>query len=180
MPAEKILVTYASRAGSTAGVAAAIHATLTECGLQADLRPMDEVDSLTSYRAVVAGSAIRFDRWLPEAMDFMRRHQAELRRKPFALFVVCLAMAARNPAQLEKSKQTVSAWVQPVRELVAPVSEGLFAGALDLSKLPLIYRTIFRVATLTGAFAEKDYRDWAAIRAWAAGLPTRFEAYQAG
>jgi menaquinone-dependent protoporphyrinogen oxidase len=175
MPAEKILITYASRAGSTAGVATAIYQTLTDYGLQAELRSMDGVHDLTPYRAVVAGSAIRFDHWLPEAMDFMTRHQAELSRKPFALFVVCLAMATQNPRRLEKAKQTVSAWLQPVRNLVSPVSEGLFAGALNLSQLPLIYRIPFRLATLTGIFAEGDYRNWAAIRDWAAELPAIFE-----
>lgn len=175
MSDQRILVTYASRAGSTADIAAAIHKTITEGGLHADLRLMSEVDDLTPYHAVVAGSAIRFNRWLPEAMDFMTRHQAELKRKPFAMFVVCLAMAAQNPARLEKAKQTVSGWVQPVRDVVQPVSEGLFAGVLNLSKLPLIYRMVFRLATLTGIFAEGDYRDWDAIRRWAQALPANLD-----
>lgn len=170
----KILVTYASRAGSTAEIAAAIHKTLVECGLQADLHPMSDVHDITLYRAVVAGSAIRFDRWLPEAMEFMQRHQGELQQKPFAMFVVCLAMATQNPARLEKVKQGVSGWVQPVRDLVRPVSEGFFAGVLNLSKLPWIYRIPFGLVTLTGIFAEKDYRDWDAIRRWAKDLPTKF------
>ena len=36
----KILVTYASRTGSTVGVAEAIGKTLAESGLQVDVRPM--------------------------------------------------------------------------------------------------------------------------------------------
>src|SRR5687768_12109848 len=68
-----ILVTYASRGGSTAGVAEAIGRTLAERGLEVDVRPMDAVHDLAPYRAVVAGSAVRRERWLPEALRFMQR-----------------------------------------------------------------------------------------------------------
>ncbi len=53
-----ILVTYASRAGSTAGVAETIGRTLAECGAMVDVRPVKQVSDLSAYRAVVAGSAI--------------------------------------------------------------------------------------------------------------------------
>ena len=48
---KKILVTYASRAGSTAGVAEAIGKTLTGKGLQVDVLPMEAVKDLASYKA---------------------------------------------------------------------------------------------------------------------------------
>jgi menaquinone-dependent protoporphyrinogen oxidase len=54
--------------------------------------------------------------------------------------------------------------------LVPTVSEGLFAGVLDLSKLPLRYRLPFSLLTLTGVFREGDYRDWDAIERWAKEL----------
>ena len=66
-----ILVTYASRAGSTAGVAQAVAHTLTERGIAVKVRPMQDVQDLTRYSAVVAGSAVRMSRWLPEAMAFV-------------------------------------------------------------------------------------------------------------
>ncbi len=52
----KILVTYASRAGSTQGVAEAIGKSLADGGAAVDVRPMRDVQDLTPYRAVVAGS----------------------------------------------------------------------------------------------------------------------------
>jgi menaquinone-dependent protoporphyrinogen oxidase len=54
----KILVTYTSRFGSTAGVAEAIAKTLNEKGMVVDVLPMSEVKNLAQYQAVVAGSAI--------------------------------------------------------------------------------------------------------------------------
>ncbi len=55
----RILVTYASRAGTTAEVAEAIARTLTQDGAQVDVLPMKSVKDLSPYQAVVAGSAIR-------------------------------------------------------------------------------------------------------------------------
>jgi menaquinone-dependent protoporphyrinogen oxidase len=88
----KILVAYASRAGSTAGVAEAIGQTLTESGAQVEVRPMQDIKDLAPYRAVVAGSAIQGGRWLPEAMQFMQTHRAALAQKPFAAFLVCMTL----------------------------------------------------------------------------------------
>jgi menaquinone-dependent protoporphyrinogen oxidase len=56
---DRILVTYASRGGSTAGVAETIGRTLAESGAQVDVLPMQAVKDLTPYQAVVAGSAIQ-------------------------------------------------------------------------------------------------------------------------
>jgi menaquinone-dependent protoporphyrinogen oxidase len=165
-----VLVTYASRAGSTAEIADAIHQTLADNGLTVHLRPMQAVDDIRPYQAVVAGSAIRMDKWLPEALDFVQRHQAELRQKPFAAFVVCLAMAGRNQ---RRARATASGYLTPVRALISPVSEGLFAGVLDLSRLPLVYRVPFSLLTRAGVFKAGDHRDWDAIRGWAAGLPAQ-------
>lgn len=163
----KILVTYASRTGSTAGVAEAIGSVLAESGAQIDVLPMQEVQALTPYRAVVAGSAIQDGQWLPEAMQFVRTHQAALAQKPFAAFLVCMTLAMKN----ESYHRAVVDWLEPVRALVTPVSEGLFAGALDLDKVPSFRkRLMFRVSIATGVWSAGDHRDWDAIRAWAGEL----------
>jgi hypothetical protein len=62
----------------------------------------------------------------------------------------------------------VAEFLQPVRVLVKPVSEGIFAGALDISKVPSFGdRVKFRLSVLFGVWTEGDHRDWNAIRAWA-------------
>ena len=176
---DKILVTYASRAGSTAGVAEAIGKTLAESGAQVDVLPMQEVKDLAPYRAVVAGSAIRGGKWLPEAMQFLKMHQAALARKPFAAFMVCITLAMPGS---EKYRAGVADWMQPVRALVKPVSggttvpEGLFAGMLDFSKLPMNFDTLkLRATVAAGVFPQGDHRDWNAIHAWASDLAAKFQ-----
>lgn len=161
----RILVTYASRAGSTAGVAEAIGKTLAESGAQVDVRPMQDVQDLAPYRAVVAGSAIRGGKWLPEALQFIQTHQAALAQKPFAAFLVCITLSM---SAADKYRQGVADWLKPVRALVKPASEGLFAGALDFGKLPLTPNTLLmRVTVASGVWREGDHRDWNAISAWA-------------
>lgn len=174
---EKILVTYASRFGTTAGVAEAIGKTLAEAGAQVEVLPMSEVKDLAPYRAVVAGSAINSGDWLPEAMAFVRDHQAELQRKPFAAFLVCMTLTMKNA---EKYRGHVSTWLEPVRALVRSVSEGLFAGGLDIGKTPSFSDQLkFRLSVLFGVWlparfvfvhqAGENYRHY--IEATFFGLP---------
>lgn len=164
----KILVTYASRFGSTAGVAEAIGKTLAESGAQVDVFPMREVKDLSLYQAVVAGSAINAGAWLPEAMQFVKTHRSELNQKPFAAFLVCMTLAMRNADQY---RGHVADWLVPVRVLVRPLSEGLFAGGLDINKIPSFSdRLKFRLSVFFGVWKEGDHRDWNAIHAWAEGL----------
>jgi len=164
----KILVTYASRLGSTSGVAEAIGKTLAENGAEVEVRRMEEVTDLSAYDAVVAGSAIRGKQWLPEAMQFMRTHQAVLRQKPFAAFLVCMTFAMKNG---EKYRPHVATFLEPVHALVRPVSEGLFAGALNIGKIESFSKRLqFRLSVLFGVWKEGDYRDWNAIREWATSL----------
>ena len=166
---KKILVAYASKAGSTVGVAEAIGKTLAESGASVDVRQVKQVTDLSPYQAVVVGSAIHGGRWLPEAMQFIQTHQATLAQKPFAAFLVCMTLTISNG----KYREHVADMLQPVRALVKPVSEGLFAGALDISKVPSFRdRLKFRLSVAFGVWSEGDHRDWNAIRAWAADLKT--------
>lgn len=166
---EKILVTYATRAGSTAGVAEFVGKTLTEAGCLVDVVPMVDVDDLSPYRAVVAGSAVQAKQWLPEALEFMRTNQEALNKMPCAVFLVCMTLAMSNA---DRFRGEVATFLDPVRTIVTPASEGLFAGALDIDQVPYFRARLgFRLSVLFGVWSEGDHRDWHAIRAWAYALP---------
>ena len=160
---DKILVTYASRTGSTAGVAEAIGKTLAEKGIMVEVLRMKDVANLNEYRAVIAGSAIQGGKWLPEAMQFISSYKTALSQKPFAAFLVCMTLAMANG----KYREHVATFMEPVRIMLRPVSEGLFAGALQIGKIPSFGdRLKFQLSVLLGVWSAGDHRDWGAIRTW--------------
>jgi len=133
-----------------------------------DVCPIIDVIDIEPYRAVVVGSAVHGGKLLPEAMQFLRSQRAGLNQKPFAAFLVCITMAMPNA---ERYRQGVSTWLDPVRALARPVSEGFFAGSLDFDKMPLSFNSLLlRVAVIFGALPKGDFRDLNAVRAWASDL----------
>ena len=165
----KILVTYASRAGSTAGVAERIARTISKQGEEVILKPMSEVDDMKDYDAFVVGSPIQAASWLPEAMDFIRRYQELFMEKPCATFTVCMTMAMKKG---EKYRAGIEEWLTPVRAFTHPVSEGIFSGVLDLKKVPSFSdRLKFRISILLGFWKAGDHRKWDRIEQWAGRLP---------
>ncbi|MFC1975464.1 flavodoxin domain-containing protein [Chloroflexota bacterium] len=167
----KVLIAYASEAGSTSEIAAAMGQVMCQAGAVVDVRPVQAVSDLTPYRAVVVGSAIHSSAWLPEAAAFVATHRETLREVPVAYFLSCLTLAV---ADTDKTRRQVAAYLDPVRQQIPeiqPIDTGLFAGVLDFSKLP--YPNVYRLVwpfTAGGEATEGDYRDWQAIRAWAGGL----------
>jgi menaquinone-dependent protoporphyrinogen oxidase len=168
---KKILVTYASRTGSTEEVAQFIGKTISELGETVDVISMNEVTDISKYDAVVAGSAIQAGKWLPEAVSFVETHRNELRQKPFAAFLVCMTLAMKKA---DNYSGFVSGFLDPVRKIVKPNSEGFFAGILDINKIPsFVERIKFRISVLFGVWKEGDHRDWDAIKVWSADLYTK-------
>jgi menaquinone-dependent protoporphyrinogen oxidase len=159
---KRVLISYASRCGSTGGVAEAIGQVLCEMGASAYIRLVRNVNDLSAYHAVIVGSAIRRGKWLPEAVGFVKDNQDILGRLPIAYFVVCLTMKD-NTAE---NRSTVMAYLDPVRKeapKIQPVAVGLFPGALDFGKLSFMEKTVLKAK---GA-SEGDYRDWPSVKAWA-------------
>jgi len=162
---EWVLIAYASKCGSTAEVAEAIGQTLCAAGAAVDVRRVQEVRDLTPYRAVVVGTAIRMGEPLGEAVSFAKKHQAALAGLPTAVFSLGTAMIHDTP----ENRATAAGYLQPLTELVRPVSTGLFAGKVDPAKMEPIWRFMMSFVK-EGEMAPGDHRDWDAIRAWATEL----------
>ncbi len=164
---EKILVTYASQGGATAGVAEAIGKALSESGASVEVRPVSEVGDLSPYRAVVVGSAVHSGKWMPEATDFVERNLAALRRMPTAIFQVCMMLATAN----EQYRRMPPDWLDPLRAQLRPVAAGSFAGALWPERYARFSERLgLHIFLAMIKLKAGDYRDWAAIRAWAQSL----------
>ncbi|WP_350275687.1 flavodoxin domain-containing protein [Kribbella sp. HUAS MG21] len=156
-----VLVTYATKLGATASIAAAIGAELRSEGLQVEVREIGAVLAVTPYDAVVIGSAIYNGGWLPEAVRFLRRHERRLRTRRVWLF----HSGPIGPSSHEE--QPVPPEVARLaREFQAPPVK-TFAGELQADAV-LHDRDLER---LVG-----DSRDWHEIRAWSRQIGTTLKA----
>ncbi len=162
---DKMLVAYATTAGSTGGVAELIGQTLVEGGTTVDVRPVRSIESLDGYRAVVLGSAIHGGKWLPEAVEFLQANQERLSQIPLAYFLVGLMVNKKD----DGSRKLVDGFLAEQRALVKPVAEGRFVGAMLLKDHPGLegFGIRFFIAYCELGFRGGDFRDPAAIRAWA-------------
>lgn len=159
---KKILIVYASKAGSTAEIAARIGQRIAKNNTAVDVLPVGKAGDLDGYSAVIVGSAIRTGSVLPEALAFIEKNQAALAQIPFHVFVACMTLNEDT----EANRKTVSAYLDPVRALVKPASEGLFAGVMNLNKLPLFEKLLIRMMKAP----QGDFRKWDLIDAWAGNL----------
>jgi menaquinone-dependent protoporphyrinogen oxidase len=160
----RILVAYATRTGSTVEVAEKIAETLAAAGSSVDVRPIQENPTLEGYSAVVLGSAINGAKWLPEAVQYVREHQAVLRGLPLALFCVHIM----NLGDDDQSRAKRLAYLIGVRELVQPVDEAYFAGiGMQPDQASRFERWLYQAFKIG---PEGDCRDWKMIRSWAGRL----------
>ncbi|AOZ72742.1 flavodoxin [Boudabousia tangfeifanii] len=152
----KILVTAASKHGSTAEVSERIAEILRENGLEVVNQSPENVLSLDSFDAVVIGSAVYMTNWMAPAKDFVARFSEELRHIPVWAFSVGLSGVPKGTVQ-DPSR------VGPVLVEVAPVEHQTFPGRLNPSVLNLRERSIARL----GGAVEGDFREWDQVEAFA-------------
>jgi menaquinone-dependent protoporphyrinogen oxidase len=154
----KILVTYASRCGSTAEVAQTVADQLCRRGSQVDVCAVDKATNVSQYDAVVVGSAIRMSAWLPAAVDFIKQNSTALHNVPTAFFTVHIL----NVDDSEQSRAQRAAYVEPVHAVLTPQYEAFFPGKMDLAQLNFVDRVMAKLVKAK----NEDLRNWSAIRAW--------------
>lgn len=149
----RVLVTYASKHGSTAQVAERIALALVASGVKADVLPVRDVGDIGGYEAVVLGSSVYFGKWAAEAVSFADHNRTTLAKRPVWLFSVGpLGDQPRiDPVEIARFATSIKT-----------VDHHLFAGNLNVNGLSLLERVIVKgVKAPTG-----DYRDWNEIDSW--------------
>ena len=165
----KILIAYASEFGTTSEVAEAVGDTLCEDGNTVETLWIKNVKDINNYDAVIIGSAILYEKWMPEAREFVKNNQDTLKNMPVAYFITCMALSSKEDAAMQQAIE-YSDKICNLEPQVKPVSVGHFAGVLDYSKLSFLKRTLTKTAMARHKVKEGDYRDWNAIRSWAKSI----------
>lgn len=151
----KVLVTAASRHGSTAEIATMIAGILQASDIDAEVLPLEGVVSVADYDAVILGSAVYAGQWLEPARAFVARHADDLATRPVFLF-------SSGPLGY------------PSHRPVAPadaVAVEMTTGAMDLQVFPgrLIGRDLNlreRFIALKTHAPFGDFRPWDDILDW--------------
>ncbi|WP_369045480.1 flavodoxin domain-containing protein [Sinomonas sp. P10A9] len=174
-----ILVAYASKHGATAGIAERIGSTLNAAGLSATVKPVEEVDDVTPYDAVVLGSAAYMYHWMREATAFAKRHQSELAERPVWLF----SSGPVGEETVDKEGRDILESSEPKEfekfaDLLHVRDGRVFFGAWDPSAPPvgLAERAMSHLPAAKGALPAGDFRDWADIEAWAQTIANELKA----
>jgi len=162
----KILIVYASESGTTGEVAVAIGDALCEEGNTVDIKWVKKVKDINNYDAVIIGSAIQYEDWMPEATEFVKNNQNILKNMPVAYFITCMALSRKEEGAMQQAIEYSDKLCTFVPQ-VKPLSIGRFAGVLDYSKIPFLKRLMVKVVMAISKVKEGDYRDWNAIRSWA-------------
>jgi menaquinone-dependent protoporphyrinogen IX oxidase len=193
----KILVTYATMAGSTAEVAQVVGDELTNFGYQVDVLPLSDVRNLQPYEAVVVGGPMIMG-WHRAALRFMKKHREDFKRIPLAVFVLAMNLTQTGETSVDgvpvfvdenlpkPPKQDgrlnfreryarLSHYLHPIVQAthpVKPVNIGFFGGRLEFGRLKW-WAMLFVLLVIQASPGER--RNWIAIRSWAAALPAALQ-----
>jgi menaquinone-dependent protoporphyrinogen oxidase len=166
----RVLVTYASAAGSTRGIAERIADRIradlrgsAATGPEVVCRPAGPELEPARFDALVVGSAVHNMSWLAEATSFLGR--AAGTAAPLWVFSVG-GVEPRGPltrALVARERATVERAFPPG---TTPRDHRVFGGIVELRGVPLWGRVFWR---LTGA-RPGDHRNWPAVEEWASGI----------
>lgn len=168
-----VLVTAASRHGSSAGIARAVGEALQSRGFAVTVARPDEMGALAGFDAVVLGSAVYAGHWLPAAIGLAKRIGSELPGRPVWLFS---SGPVGDPSR--KLVQQMGADPVDLPEVLKATrarEHRMFAGRLDRRDV----RGLQRAALLVFRSIVGDFRDWQAISSWGQSIADQLEAASA-
>lgn len=192
----RILVTYASMAGSTTEVAQAVGEEIALSGIQVDIIPLAGVQDLSNYDGVVVGGPMIMG-WHRDAVRFLRKNRKAFQRVPLAVFATAMSLTRTADMTVEgvpicideelprppgnetrltfkERYATLSNYLRPIlgaTRPVRPASIGFFGGRLEYGRLK-VWAVLFVMLIIQAPAGDR--RNWPAIRSWAAGLPAAF------
>jgi menaquinone-dependent protoporphyrinogen oxidase len=170
----RVLVSVASRHGSTTEIARVIGGTLADKHIAVDIVPPAAVDSIDDYDAVILGSAVYAGHWLAPARDFAIRFREPLATRPVWLFS---SGPVGDPSRkLVQSMEQDPAEVTQIKHATRVRGHQVFAGKLD----PRTLSVAQRASLLVFRAMRGDFRDWPVVTQWADGIAADLAAERSG
>jgi menaquinone-dependent protoporphyrinogen oxidase len=160
----RVLVTAASRHGATAEIADAIGDELRGRRIDVDVVAPGDVGEIDGYDAIVLGSAVYAGHWLAPARDLARRWVGSVADRPVWLFSSGPVGDPSRKMVRRMSEDPLE--LAEIRGITGARDHRMFAGRLERTHLSIPEKGVLLV--LRGL--EGDFRDWAAIRAWASQI----------
>jgi menaquinone-dependent protoporphyrinogen oxidase len=154
-----VLVAVASRHGATLQIGEVIATTMRACGLPAELRRVEDLDSLEPFEAVVLGSGIYAGHWLRRARVFVDGFESQLLQRPVWLF--SSGPVGDPPRPLDPPSEVAGL----VKRLGAR-GHRLFGGRIDADALGLAEKALVALVRAPSG----DYRPWTEISEWAEAI----------
>ena len=163
---QKILVTYATWAGSTREVAESMAKIIQKQGMEVEVHPAELAPDLDLFDAVIAGSGIHMGRVHTNLRKFVRKNATILKNMPVAWFAVCMTMKTDTAENREMTRGFLEL-LNRIAPGVTTRATGCFAGAIqtklkDYHELPFFIRWMIRKM----GKKDGDYRNWEIIEQW--------------
>ncbi len=158
----KVLVAVASKHGATSEIGQVIEASLRSGGLDAELKQIEEVTTLSPYSAVVIGSGVYSGHWMRQAREFVEVHEGELKELPTWLF--SSGPVGDPPKPLENPAE-----VADVVKRLGARGHRLFPGRIEGSDLGLSEKALIALVRAP----DGDFRPWSEISTWAESIAER-------
>jgi menaquinone-dependent protoporphyrinogen oxidase len=177
----RVLVAYASKHGATQGIAENIAKTLQAAGLAVVVRPVTAAGDPADYDACVVGSAAYFGSWLAEAAVFVRENRGVLASRPVWLF--SSGPIGRETTDAEGRDVVALSVPKEIAEFehaIRPRGHRVFFGKVALREHGFLGRLAASLPASWMVGVEGDFRDWAAIGAWAEGIARELTPVPAG
>ncbi len=154
-----VLVSAASKHGSTSEIATAIGETLRAAGLDVTVAAPDDVAGLDGYDAAVIGSAVYAGRWMKPAKELIDRIGDGAAARAVWLF-----SSGPLGSPLKPDEEPID--VADLVDATSAEEHRVFPGRLERSRLGFAERAIVRALHAP----DGDFRDFDEIAAWARGI----------
>jgi menaquinone-dependent protoporphyrinogen oxidase len=158
----KVLVTAATRHGSTMEIARIIGGILEDRGIETEIVEPDSVSSLTDYDGVVLGSALYMGRWLAPARRLIGRCSGDFVGRSVWLF-------SSGPLGEPAKPGGEPVDVEHMRAATGAIDHRVFPGRILKGELGFAEKVV-----VAGVRApEGDFRPWDDVMSWALHIADR-------